>query len=215
MAKKIVKKSEDADVVVTKPNFQVGVFRIRGNAAYVQNKFSAKAKMKIVETQKAGQTAAKDRVKAPKDFLANYQGAMHISTEGWHGIPAPAFRNALISACKVVGFAMTRAKLSLFAMADGHDADDGTPLVKITRGKPEYTEHPVRNSSGVCDIRARPMWAVGWEAVVRIRFDADQFTLDDVANLMLRAGIQVGVGEGRPDSKKSNGMDWGTFDIVN
>jgi hypothetical protein len=46
-----------------------------------------------------------------------------------------------------------------------------------------------------------------------VRFDADQFTLRDIANLLLRAGMQVGVGEGRPDSKKSCGMGWGTFEI--
>jgi hypothetical protein len=57
------------------------------------------------------------------------------------------------------------------------------------------------------------MWEPGWEATVRIRFDADLFTITDVANLLRRAGLQVGVGEGRPDSKKSAGMGWGIFDI--
>ena len=47
-----------------------------------------------------------------------------------------------------------------------------------------------------------------------MRFDYDQFGYDDVSNLVLRAGIQVGVGEGRPDSKKSTGMGWGTFTIT-
>ena len=108
---------------------------------------------------------------------------------------------------------MTRAKLSIFCEADGHDADDGTPLVKITKGKPRYHESLVRNASGVCDIRPRPMWAPGWQAKVRIRFDADQFEVDDMANLLMRAGQQVGIGEGRPDSKKSCGMGWGLFEV--
>jgi hypothetical protein len=30
-------------------------------------------------------------------------------------------------------------------------------------------------------------------------------------NLMLRAGQQVGIGEGRPDSPNSNGLGWGRF----
>ena len=72
----------------------------------------------------------------------------------------------------------------------------------------------VRNESGVCDLRPRPMWRKGWEAVVRVRFDGDQFTLIDVANLLLRAGMQVGIGEGRPDSRNSCGMGWGLFRLA-
>jgi hypothetical protein len=30
---------------------------------------------------------------------------------------------------------------------------------------------------------------------------------------MHRVGAQVGIGEGRPDSKNSTGMGWGTFEI--
>jgi len=58
------------------------------------------------------------------------------------------------------------------------------------------------------------MWDEGWEAQVRVRYDADQFTLEDLANLLARVGVQVGLGEGRPDSKSSAGMGWGTFMIV-
>ena len=109
---------------------------------------------------------------------------------------------------------MTLAKLCVTVIADGFDVDDGTPLVRITKGKPEYSEHVVRNETGVVDIRPRPMWQPGWEALVTIRFDADQFSQEDVANLMSRVGAQVGVCEGRPDSKKSAGMGWGTFTLA-
>mgnify|MGYP001580518047 FL=1 len=55
------------------------------------------------------------------------------------------------------------------------------------------------------------MWREGWEARVRIRYDGDQFSLADVSNLLARAGLQVGVGEGRADSKNSAGIGWGFF----
>ena len=41
--------------------------------------------------------------------------------------------------------------------------------------------------------------------------DADQFSLTDITNLLSRVGAQVGIGEGRPDSKSSAGMGWGMF----
>jgi len=217
MAKKkpAVAGSDDngANVVVKAPKFQVAEFHIRGTAPYVQNKFPKKAKEMMKRKQEAGHSAKKGTAHEPKDFQKCFEEAIHRSKEGWGGIPAPAFRCALISACRVVGFQMTRAKLSAFVEADGFDADDGTPLVKITKGSPEYTEHPVRVQQTV-DLRARAMWSEGWEAKVRVRFDADQFTMMDITNLLVRAGLQVGVGEGRPDSKSSAGMGWGTFEVL-
>jgi hypothetical protein len=201
-------------ITISPPNFQVAEFRIRGTAPFVQHKFSQKARRLIRQTQEAGQTAKKGKAKEPKDFAAECEACKHISTDGWCGIPAPAFRNAMISACRMAGYQMTRAKLAVFVVADGFDADDMTPLVKITKGEPQYSELMARVAMGKTDIRPRPMWAPGWEAVLKVRFDADQFTLSDVANLLMRAGMQVGVGEGRPDSPSSCGMGWGTFEIA-
>jgi hypothetical protein len=207
------KKMTTKSLTISAPNFQTAEFRIRGNAPYVQNKFSHKARITMKETQEAGSTSRKGKKKEPKNFHDNFKQSQHVSPDGWYGIPAPAFRAAMVSACKIAGFAMTRAKLSVFVEADGFDADDQTPLVRITKGEPEYAEHIVRIQM-TTDIRARAMWRPGWEAVVRVKFDADQFTLTDVANLLMRVGMQVGVGEGRPDSKTSTGMGWGTFDVV-
>lgn len=184
-------RSDNQTISIKPPNFQTAIFRVIGTAPYVQNKFSQKAKEQMRGVQEAGSTARNKRNKEAKDFLALFEGATHRSPEGWAGIPAPAFRNAMISACRTVGFKMTLAKLSVFVEADGFDEDDGTPLVKITKGEPRYHESMVRLPTGVSDIRARPMWDAGWEAMIRITFDADQFTLSDVSNLLMRVGMQV------------------------
>lgn len=202
------------NLTIKAPNFQrVGIL-ITGTSPYVQNKFSAKAREQMKQKQMAGSTANKSRQREAKDFQECYEQAKHKSHDGWYGIPAPAFRNAMISACRTVGFKMTLAKLSVFVEADGFDKDDGTPLVKITKGEPYYFESLVKNETGVADIRPRPMWDAGWQARVVVRFDADQFTIEDVANLMLRVGQQVGIGEGRADSSNSAGMGWGEFTVA-
>lgn len=164
-------------------------------------------------TQEAGSAAKNRRAKEPKDFKACFLGSLHVSTEGWYGLPAASFRNAMISACRVAGYTMTKAKLSVFTVADGWDRGDGSPMVRFTKGEPQYCEHHVRLQTGVPDIRARGMWMPGWEAEIKVQYDADQFTATDVANLLARAGAQVGIGEGRPDSRDSAGMGWGTFKI--
>ena len=54
MAKASVEK-----LVIEPPNFQVGLFRIRGNAPMVQNKFSEKAKADIKARHEQGEKGKK------------------------------------------------------------------------------------------------------------------------------------------------------------
>lgn len=216
MAKAVKSKETNGaqSVVIQPPNFQYASLLIRGTAPYVQHRFSEKARNTMIENQMAGQQSRKGKVRKPKDFDALYEAAMHKSRDGWHGIPAAAFRNAAISGCRTVGFKMTIAKLSLFIDADGFDPRDSTPLVKITKGAPRQYHSAARNANGGTDIRCRPMWEPGWEAKVRVRWDADQFSATDVVNLFARVGLQVGIGEGRADSRESAGVGWGFFEVV-
>jgi len=208
-------KKKEQPITISPPNIQTVEFGIIGTAPYVQNKFSKREMDAMRGKQEAGSTAKKGNKKAPKDFNKCYEEAIHRSVEGWCGIPATAFRNAMIDACRMAGFQMTRARMSVFVEADGFDPDDGTPLVKFESGEPKRFDSVVRISMGGTDIHPRPIWDPGWTVVLRVQFDADQFTQEDVANLLLRAGMQVGVGEGRPFSKNSNGMGWGTFTFSN
>jgi len=191
-------------------NFKTAIFLLTGTEPYVQHAFSAKARQEMKDKQLAGSTANKGKARDPKDFEECYRQSLHVSKDGWYGIPAASFRAAIISACRIVGFKMTLAKLSVFVPADGIDNNDGTPLIRITKGEPHSVEHMVRIQN-TTDIRVRGMFDPGWEAELSIRYDADQFTEADICNLLVRVGSQVGIGEGRPDSKTSAGMGWGLF----
>lgn len=197
---------------ITRPRLRTASIQIKGISPYVQHAFSEKARKQMEETQRAGQQGRSKKKRSPKDFEEIYESAKHYSKQGWLGIPAPAFRDACIDACRLVGFKMTHAKLSIFVEADGIDRNDGMPLVRIY-GEPRIHEASVRLETGVTDIRWRPMWEE-WHATVRVTWDEDQFSATDVMNLMLRAGLQVGIGEGRPNSPKSNGLGWGRFEVV-
>lgn len=186
-------------------------FHLEGESPYMQLRFSQKAIDKMAATQQAGQQARSKRTREARDFEDDYQQAMHRMSDGRHGIPCAAFRNACISACRTVGFKMTIAKLSLFIEQDGLDALDATPLVEL-HGEPELSMMPVRNATGVADLRVRPMWR-DWHVNLTVRFDRDQFSETDVFNLLARAGQQVGVGEGRPDSRASAGLGFGMFTV--
>lgn len=201
------------DVVKIKPaNFIRIKLVLKGTAPLVQARFAAKSMQAMMAKMELGSAAKKNRQKEARDFDEDFRNAMHVSTEGWIGVPAAALRNACIDVCRMVGFKMTHAKMSIFVEADGNDAVDGAPLIKLDAPDPERLDMAVRNQTGVADIRVRPMWR-DWRLNTIFRFDADQFTEEDVINLVSRAGEQVGIGEGRPYSKSSNGLGYGTFTI--
>jgi len=199
-------------IVIKPPHYDTLTVAVAGTGPYVQHRFSTKAREAMMAVQAEGsQQGRKRKVKEPKDFDAVYEQATYRSTEGWYGIPASSFRNAMVEACRMVGFVMTQAKTALFVEADGWD-EDGIGLVRID-GEPRRHDAPVRNATGTWDVRARPMWD-RWGAALRIKFNAELFQPDDVANLLAHAGIGIGIGEGRPSSKMSSGCGWGTFQLV-
>lgn len=210
----VAKKAES--VTISAPNIRAIQVRIVGDTPLMMARFSQKAMQAMADvmtgTTKKGSRKARD----PKDFEEDYEQAKHKALVGkgeteWIGIPCSALRAALISACRLTGFTMTRAKLSLFVIPEGIDKVDKVPLFRVY-GEPEMNISSVRNATGVFDLRARPLWEQ-WYAEPQIRFDADQFSTEDVLNLLRRAGMQVGLLEGRPDSKNSAGMDFGRFQV--
>lgn len=211
-------------LTIPEPNFKEMALDIESTAPFVFNKFSARQQKAMADKQEAGAQGKNRTRREPKDFDTIWRETVHYSVEGWVGIPASSFRSALITACKTVGYKMTMAKLSIFVLADGYDKDDGSPLVRVISDTPTRLDvgviagmvtrfdAPVRLSMGSTDIATRGRM-LQWEAKVRINFDLDQFRPIDILNLMARAGMQVGVGAGRPDSRTSTGQGWGTFKV--
>lgn len=199
---------------ITPANIIRSTIRVTGTAPLVQNKFSKKARDKMMSDMMASKAEKKAKSeRPPRNYEDDFNQAQHVSVAGWVGVPCPAFRAAMIDACRTVGAVMTKAKMSVFVLADGFDKDDGTPLVRIiAQAPPERIESLVRNDNGSADIRIRPMWRE-WACDVTLEFDADMITPAGVVNLLDRAGRQVGIGEGRPFSKNSVGQGWGTFTV--
>lgn len=211
VAEEQAKRPKKETIIVKPLRLKVLEVVIVGSAPYMQLRFSQKAINKMIATQEAGTQAKSKKVREARDFADDYLQAFHLFPDGTPGIPASSIRAACISACRTISFKMTLAKLSVFCLADGLDIVDGVPLIRIF-GQPERSMMPARNANGSTDIRVRPIWKA-WKANVRIRFDEDQFSAGDAYNLLARAGAQVGIGEGRPDSRESAGIGFGTFDV--
>jgi hypothetical protein len=205
-----ISKTQTQNISISAPDFGTVVMYIRGTAPLVVERFSKKIDlmMKMAE----GGAAKSKRERAARNYDRDAEESRYRSPEGWEGFNAAAIRAGMISACRLVGFKMTLAKLSVFVEADDFDIADGLPIIRIYGKSTTFATH-TRNSTGVVDVRARPLYR-DWAARLRIKFDRGQFTEADMVNLISRVGGQVGIGAGRPDSKSSAGCGWGTFEIV-
>ena len=203
-------KVKETSVVISAPRFATLEILLQGTAPLVVARFSKKAE--LMAKMAEGGASKNKKVRNARDYDKEAEEARYRSGEKWEGVNAAAFRAGMISACRLVGFKMTLAKLSTFVEADGYDVQDGIPLVRIYGKSETYTAH-TRNATGVVDVRSRPMYRE-WACKLRVRYDMDQFSAQDVYNLVARVGGQVGLCEGRPDSKSSAGCGFGTFEVV-
>jgi hypothetical protein len=211
----------DTQVFIAPINLVELRLKIAGTAPLVMNAFSEKARQQLethMATPQKQQRTRKERT--PREYDAEFESAHHRDKEGgWVGVPANGFRACAISGTRLVpGVMMSRAKQALFIRPDGWDKVDGQGLVRLIEDEAaEKTLMHVRNrgamGKSVVDLRCRPMWRK-WSCIITIRFDADFMTAEHVINLFNRGGVSVGICEGRPDSPNSNGMGWGTFEIV-
>ena len=205
-------KDGHQEVIIAAPKFETATFSVHGTAPLVIHRFSAKTKAQMKTKMETGKAAGNKKNREAKSTDDLYNEARYISAEGWDGFHAGAVRCAMISACRLVGFKMTLAKLSFSVLADGWDKQEPQiPLIRI-HGKPVKQEDMARVETGQPYVTVRAAYH-DWRAKIRVRWDSDQFTLADVSNLLMRVGMQVGLGEGRPDSKNSCGMGWGLFEL--
>jgi len=201
-------------VTIKAPKFETAVFECVGVAPLVIHRFDNRPDPTTGLAPLDKPPKGVKRQRSEMTDQDKFDRARYVSAEGWDGVHAGAFRAALISACRLVGFKMTMAKMSVFIVADGWDkTSPQIPLVRILGSKAVIQKDVARVETGQPYVTVRAAYH-GWKVKLQVRWDGDQFTLADVSNLLARVGMQVGIGEGRPDSKNSAGMGWGLFTLA-
>jgi len=210
------KKTEAQETVtIAAPDFRIVQLGIIGTAPYVFNNFGSEAEEMMRSKMAKGSLDKKAKTALPpRDFEKDWRASLHTHAghQRWHGIPCIAFKAAMVRAASLCGVEMTRAKQCIEVVPDGYGLDDEA-LVRITHGEPVRFDRPVRQGT-TCTIRSRGKMTSGWKATVTIKYDSQFISETSIANLLMRAGMQVGVGAGRPFSTMSVGQGWGTFDLV-
>lgn len=210
------KTKEKQAVSILDPNWQRVRVPIKGVApGLMMHRWSQKAQKTLAENQ-AGPKVKK--AKDARDPEAEFLAAIYHFEEGRYGdascvakitkttrygFPANAFKKAMVRACKVVdGVAMADARICFFVVGDAGD------LVEIKAKEPPTMQtDSVRIGMGKTTLAYRPLFR-DWTATLTVEFDGDVFQPDDIINLVKKAGIQVGVGERRPEKEGNTFGRW-------
>jgi hypothetical protein len=179
--------------------------KIEGTAPLIVHRFSAKAQQAMLDKQQG-----KAVVREPKNPEQLFEAALHRLPGDRYGFPATGFKDAIVSGArhfKGSKITMTGLKTTLLVVGEGPDM-----LVEITGSEPKMRDDPVRNATGVADIRFRPQfWP--WSAQLELIYVPNTLALESVVALV-DAGGMSGIGEWRPASKQSFSGMYGTWKIV-
>lgn len=198
----------EGTIQLNRPEVEALTLSIQGLSSLVMHKFSEKSKQTMADKQQKKAAQPKE-AKNPKQL---YQAAMHVlpgskasDKKPKLGFPASAFRKAMIKAYTYVGVKRYQVQGCVFVVAP----DPGCDLVPIEYEKVQMREDTVvigGFGSRTTDLRYRPE-LINWRAVLEIHYDSQVLTVEQIVNLVDRAGFSVGIGENRPEK----GGDWGRF----
>ncbi len=142
--------------------------------------------------------------KEPRDPEREYEATKYKLPDGRCGLPVSAFKKAMVRAGKAVGLVMTDARGIFFVEGEG---DPVTPLVPI-EGEP-YMRTDMCTIKGTVMPRFRACFPE-WTATVKITYDTQMISIEQIVHLLNRAGETVGVGGWRPE-KSGN---FGRFNVA-
>ncbi len=174
---------------------QTLTFTIEGRSSLIQHKWSEKAK----EQMRAKHAGKKTKNREVRDPVKEGQDATYYTVNGLYGIPVKALKASIIGAAhKDLGIEKTLVRKALFI-----PCDDGNDILPMECSEPILREDYVRVGQST-DLRYRPEFHK-WSVTFDLEYDADLLTVDDIANLINRAGFGVGLCEWRPEKGGENG----------
>lgn len=182
----------EQEITLPKLNIQTIEIGLVGDSALICHAWSSKAKKGMLDKQMKKAKIAKEA----KDPEQDFKESLYHLPGGKHGFPAVAFKSAAVDACShVEGVTKVEARGAFHIVGD---------MIEI-EGKPTMREDMVRIGMGVADIRFRGEFKQ-WGCTLRVRFNANVLSAEQIVNLFNTAGFAIGVGEWRPQKDGSFGM---------
>jgi hypothetical protein len=160
-----------------------------GDTPLITHRWSEKAKKAILDKQRQKATNKKEA----KDPEQDFKDSLYQHPAGGYGFPAIGFKAAAVTACTSVHSITKVAARQTFQVGDSFDSSE---LIRIFGDEPIMREDMVRIGMGTADIRYRGEFQKWW-AVLKIKFNSNVMSAEQIFNLFNVAGFGVGVGEWR------------------
>jgi hypothetical protein len=167
-----------------------------------------KAKKQMLDKQTKKASSGKEAKDPERDF----QDTIYRIDGGGYGFPSVSFKSAAVTAVTSVSGVTKVATRQAFHVVGEQafvkGAFEGTlmrhDLVRIQGSEPCMREDMVRVGMGTADIRYRAeFWP--WWVVLKVRFNENMLSPEQILNLFNHAGFGVGVGEWRTEKNGQYG----------
>jgi len=220
----------ESEIKIKPLEFDVAALQIVGIRPLIVHAWDPKTQAEMLAKQmKLPVKGAKQRTRDPQ---SEYEAALYrIPDElgGGYGVPAAAFKQCFVDACRHTDIAMTYAvgafhvrgvevELPPVVLEDekGNELEMGVKtmeMIPIFGDKPAMRMDMVRLESGTADMRFRPYFN-NWYCLVPVQIARGTLTIQQVTDLANRAGFHCGICEWRPFSKKSKNGTYGMFRVA-
>jgi hypothetical protein len=180
---------------------------IVGDGSMVVHNWDEKARQMMRDKQ-MGKATGKLEPKNPEEC---YLASLYHTTEGGTGFPVSGLKKAAVSACRYVdGIDMIYARGAFYIHPNAEEDSLSHRELIVIDGQHRMREDMVRLNGRTADLRYRAEYTE-WRATFDVDFDATVITAEQIVNLFNRAGMSVGLGEGRPEKCD---MGWGRFHVA-
>ena len=185
---------------------------LEGTSEYLSHKFAESNMEKIEKKQKKQAT-----VRELRDYDVELEESMHVvvgnekkkPTDGKYGIPAISFKNSAVAAISqgITGLTKVQARGAFFVYSETGGDIIPAKCKKFVMDK--RTVNVGGFGKGSRDIRIRGKFQ-DWSCTLRIEFNKNVVSPEQIIKLFDIAGFSVGVGDYRP---QMNGM-YGRFRVA-
>jgi len=141
----------------------------------------------------------------PEEEFVKAKHFAKLGKEVFEAFPAYGFKRAALRGAKSAGLVMKDTQGQFHVIGD----DDTQNYVRII-GESQPLKDLPKNRMGQRVIKYKAFYPE-WQAILRIMYDANAMSLDDLYTILHLGGFVCGVGNKRPGSEHSG--RYGTFDV--
>jgi len=204
MTKEKTKKNIPEAIQLLSPKSKLAKIKIRGLTSLIVHFFHPERQKSILDKQQKKATEKK-----PKNIQHEFEISLYPKQNGKHVYPSANIKAACVDAAHTFEPTINKKQASgmFFIPVDWLEIEGPEPVLHQANVK-------LSGAGGVTDIRIRAEYKE-WQMTIPIEYDENgPLSIEQIINLIQKAGFYVGTGEWRPLPKKGKPGIHGRFEIV-